>query len=159
MRGRFFNISLVLTVLTIMLCVVVFYTIPKFKFCKECSVAMAIYTEKLGKHYKFTLNDLLKDKKIHTYELTGNDNTDKDIFKEYRNAVHSLAKSNDTIKAIHFKFNAFTKYQEFVDAFDICFIENVMYVYEKNDLWIMNKSIKNSKNKHLFYSSYYNYSK
>lgn len=132
------------------LCTVVIYNLPRFE--QPQAVDMELYTQDFGNHYHFTLEQLLKGKKVHHYQL-GNSERDEQLFKAYRQEVRLLAKSKDTTKVICFTFNKATNYQRFMDAFDTCFIENVLYVYYKDDLWIMNKSIQNPRNTH-FFSSY-----
>ena len=136
-----------------------FNIIPSFAFRKECSVSFSIYDNDFGNRYNYTLNDFLKNKKFYKYEYTGNETLDNDIYKNYRSAMQMLAKSNDTLNGIHFKFNHVTNYQRFIDAFDMCFIENARYIYYKNDLWIMNKSVESKGNRHLFDIPYYSFIK
>jgi len=159
MKQQVFNIGIFSICLMLIFSILFFFIIPSFAFCKECSVSFSIYNNDDGKSYNYTLNDFLENKKFYKYEYTGNETLDNDIYKKYRSAMRLLTKSNDTLNGIHFKFNQDTNYQRFIDVFDICFIENARYIYYKNDLWIMNKSVENQKNKHLFNIEFYSITK
>jgi hypothetical protein len=155
MKQQVFNIGIFSICFMLIFSILFFYIIPSFASLNEHSVSFSIYDNDLGNRYNYTLDDLLEKKKFYEYEYTGNNNLDNDIFKKYRNSLQLLVKSNDTLNGIHFKFNQGKNYQRFIDVFDICFIENASYIYYKNDLWIMNKSVYNQKNKHLFNIPYY----
>lgn len=156
MKQQVFNIGIFSICLMLIFSILLFFFIlPSFAFCRECSVSFSIYDNEFGKRYNFTLNDLLENKKFYKYEYSGKEIIDNDIYKKYKSAMKLLSKSNDTLNGIHFKFNQVTNYQRFIDVFEICFIENTSYIYYKNDLWIMNKSVVNQKNKHLFNIPYY----
>lgn len=141
MEKSVFNIATLSTVLMLMFAVIIFYSVPKkFAFCQECSVQMTIYDGNRENHIASILDNLLEKKKLYSFEFTGNSNADKETFKRYREKVHLLIKSNDTTKIIRFKFNRYTNYQNFIDAFDVCFVEGATYLYDKDDLWIINES-------------------
>ena len=138
MKQLVLQISIFSTILIIVLTLVIFYSAPKFAFCQECSVYME--AQQKNGHFNSTIADILKRKKLHNFEFTGNDKIDKITFEKYKNNVHLMMKLNDTTKVIRFKFNKTTNYQDFINVFDVCFVEGADYSYNENDLWISNSS-------------------
>ena len=144
------NVSIFFTVLVISLSICIFYFSSNFMFCKPCAVDMVIYHPHISKGYDYQLEEFLKSKNFATYSFTENEEFDKPIFSAYRKQVESLVQSKDTITGIHFKFNKYTSYKQFIDVFDVCYLNDATFVYYKDDLWILNKLASNSKNSHLF---------
>lgn len=140
MKQQILNISIFSTIMTVVIAVVILYSAPKFAFCQECSVYME--THQKNGHFYSTIGQILKRKKLYDFEFTGNDKIDKITFEKYKNDVHLMMKMNDTTKLIRFKFNKSTTYQDFINAFDVCFVENADYKYYENDLWVTNDSRK-----------------
>ena len=122
----------------VVLAVVIYFSAQKFAFCHECAVYMEAH-QKNG-HFTSTIEEILKRKKLYNFEFTGNDKVDKETFKKYKRDIHLMMKMNDTTKLMRFQFNNATTYQDFINAFDVCFVEGASYTYYENDLWITNDS-------------------
>ena len=142
-QQQILHISILSTVLIVVLAVIILYSVPKLAFCQECAVYMEAH-EKSGE-FTATIDEILKRKKLYNYEFIGNDKLDKETFEKYKNDIHLMMKSNDTTKLIRFKFNKATNYQEFINVFDVCFVEGANYSYNENDLWITNDSKKSGR--------------
>ena len=151
MKLEILNKYIWLTCFVIIFSLLFLSLLTNYTFKSEHSVAMLKYSNSYDQKFDYKLKEFLNTKKFKNYEFTGNEILDKEILKQYRVNVNTLIKSKDTLKGIRFKFNNVTNYQNFINVFDVCFIENAEYIYNEKDLWIVSPLAINSHNKHLFY--------
>ena len=144
-----YTISLTVVLLLVVFCILLL--IEKNTFKKYNSVDIGYYDNYFEDNCGATLNQFLETKKFKKYQLTGNEDIDNKIFKEYQSKIRELVKSNDSISGVHLVFNKKTKYEDVIKAFDICNIEKAKsYIVKDYDIWVTNGMTKEFQRKFPF---------
>lgn len=136
-KSLFYISGLVLLLLLFSACILSLIKNNNFK--SYGVLGINYYSRKQELTYGCTLEEFLATKKFIDIALTGNEEKDKKLLEFYQAKIKKLVTSKDSLTGVHIKFNAFTKYKDFVRAFEICNIEKAkIFVPFKDDLWITN---------------------
>ncbi|RZK36738.1 MAG: hypothetical protein EOO90_26780 [Pedobacter sp.] len=83
-----------------------------------------------------SFKELISSRNYIVIEFTCNEKDDNIILEYAKVKIKNLIKSKDTITGVHFKFTEKAKYCNFVKAVDICQVESLNPLMDKNDIWI-----------------------
>ncbi|WP_316768860.1 hypothetical protein [Pedobacter frigiditerrae] len=83
-----------------------------------------------------SFKELISSRNYIEIEFNGNEKDDNIILEYAKVKIKNLIRSKDTITGVHFKFTEKAKYWNFVKAVDVCQVESLNPLMDKNNIWV-----------------------
>ena len=89
--------------------------------------------------YEASFSHYVLHKQYTHFNLTCNDQVNREIFNAASKEINKMVKAGDTLNGVHFYIPDNAEFHTFIEAIDLCKqLKAEVYIPDENDLWIVN---------------------